>query len=59
MANEVTYAKAENLSRMKNFKCVSQHNFLSVSQANMPYHNRHSSQKAGIVLVFHVRKMFR
>lgn len=39
------YAKAVDLSPMKNFKYVSQHEFLSVPEANTAYHNRHSSQK--------------
>jgi hypothetical protein len=53
------YAKAVDLSPMKNFKYVSQHDFLSVPEANMAYHNMHYSQKAQTVLVFHVRKMLR
>lgn len=40
------YAKAVDLSLMKNFKYVSQHNFLSVLEANTAYLNRHSSQKS-------------
>jgi hypothetical protein len=50
------YAKAVDLSPMKNFKYVSQHNFLSVVEANTAYHNSHSSQKAEMVLAFHMRK---
>ena len=57
--SEAMYAKAADLSPMKNFKYVSQHDFLSVLKANTAYHNRHSSQKARTVLVFHVRKMLR
>ena len=40
------YAKAVDLSPMKNFKYVSQHNFLSVAEANTAYHNRHYGQKS-------------
>lgn len=57
--SQVMYAKAVDLSLMRNFKYVSQHNFLSVAEANMAYHNGHYSQKAEMELVFHMRKMLR
>jgi hypothetical protein len=47
---------------MKKFKYASPQDFLSMLQAKTPYDDRHSSQKNQdiiVLLVFHVKKLFR